>query len=76
MRRTVSRERNYVITDTLNAADLRRWAMQCLAQANDPMSSGEERARLLTMRTSLLALADNADWLAGCRDKTPLPRAG
>jgi hypothetical protein len=59
----------------MNAKDLRRWAVQCMTQANDPMCSGEERARLLTMRTSLLALAENADWLTGQRAAGPLPQA-
>ncbi len=62
-------------TDTLNAVDLRRWAMHCMTQANDPMCSGEERARLLTMRSSLLALAENADWLAGRRGAPALQQA-
>lgn len=61
------------MTDTMNAKDLRCWATQCVVQANDPICSGEERARLMTMRTSLLALAENADWLAGQR--APLPEA-
>lgn len=63
------------MTDTMNARDLRRWATQCMLQANDPRCSGEERARLLTMRTSLLALAENADWLDGQRAGTPIPQA-
>jgi hypothetical protein len=51
--------------DTLDAAELRRWAMQCAAQAQSPNCSAEDCAQLLTIRESLLALADNADWLAG-----------
>ncbi len=55
------------------SSDLRRWAMQCIDQANDPRSSGEERERLMRMREGLLALADNQDWLNGkvasCTDK-------
>ena len=47
------------------SSDLRRWAMQCIDQANDPRASGEERARLMRMREGLLALADNQDWLNG-----------
>jgi hypothetical protein len=54
-----------IMPDTLNAAELRRWAMECGAQADSPNCSTEERTRLLTMRESLLALAENADWLAG-----------
>ena len=51
--------------DTLNAAELRRLAMECAAMADADGCPADERARLLTMRESLLALADNADWLAG-----------
>lgn len=51
--------------DTLNATELRRWAARCVNQANDKNCSGEERERLLKMRQSLLALAENADWLNG-----------
>lgn len=51
--------------DTLNAAELRRWAMECAAQADNSTCPVEERNRLLTMRESLLALANDADWLAG-----------
>lgn len=48
-----------------SAADLRRWAIQCAAQANDPLMSGDNRDRLLKMRQSLLSLADTEDWLRG-----------
>ncbi|MEJ2377158.1 MAG: hypothetical protein P8Y53_03715 [Pseudolabrys sp.] len=51
--------------DTLNAAALRRGAMQCAAKADDKGVSAQERERYLTMREALLVLADNADWLAG-----------
>ena len=51
--------------DLLNAAELRRWAMECGARAYRPDCSAEDNVRLLTMRESLLALADNADWLNG-----------
>ena len=53
------------MTDTLNAAELRRWAMQCGAQADHPHASGDERERPLKMRASLLAIAADADWLDG-----------
>ena len=53
------------MTDTLSGAELRRWAERCIAQANDPRSSGDERDRLMRMRASLLHLAENADWLNG-----------
>jgi hypothetical protein len=48
-------------------SDLRHWADKCLDEANNPRASGEERARVLKMRESLLALADNQDWLNGQR---------
>lgn len=53
------------MTDTLNAAELRRLAMKCAAMADADGCAPEERERLLTMRESLLALAVNADWLDG-----------
>jgi hypothetical protein len=51
--------------DTLNAAELRRLAMRCSAQAAKAECSAVERERLLMMREALLDLARNADWLAG-----------
>lgn len=51
--------------DTLNAAALRRQAMECAAQASRPDCGADERERLQKMRESLLALAVDADWLAG-----------
>ena len=51
--------------DTLNAAELRRLAIECAAMADADGCEADERKRLLTMRESLLALAENADWLAG-----------
>lgn len=53
--------------DTLNAAELRRLAMRCSAQANSAACSTPERERLLKMREALLDLAQSADWLAGRR---------
>jgi hypothetical protein len=58
------------MTDLDNAALLRRWAMQCAAQADDPHATGDERDRLLKMRTALLELAQTQDWLEGERDRT------
>jgi len=63
------------VTDTLNATELRRWAEHCLAQANDGMCSGEERDRLMTMHDSLLALAENSDWLEGRPSRPDAKRA-
>jgi hypothetical protein len=51
--------------DMLNAAELRRLAMECAARAGDADCSPDERTRLLKMREALLDLAVNADWLAG-----------
>ena len=51
--------------DTMNAAEMRRLAMECAARASRDDCSADERDRLMTMRESLLALAANADWLAG-----------
>jgi hypothetical protein len=51
--------------DMLNAAELRRLAMECAARAGHADCSPDERNRLLKMREGLLDLAVNADWLAG-----------
>ncbi len=51
--------------DTLNAAELRRWALECAAKATADGCPADERSRLMTMRESLLALAENVDWLDG-----------
>lgn len=51
--------------ETPTSADLRRWAMQCGAQASAAASSADERERLLKMREALLDLADTEDWLSG-----------
>jgi hypothetical protein len=51
--------------DTLNADELRAWAQECAKRANNEAFPGEERARYLKMQESFLALAVNADWLAG-----------
>jgi hypothetical protein len=59
--------------DTLNAAELRRWAMECGAKADAADCDREERARLLKMQESLLVLADNADWLDGRGTERPAP---
>ena len=53
------------MTDQMTAAMLRRWATQCAAQAENPRASGDERERLLKMRTALLQLAETQDWLEG-----------
>jgi len=61
--------------DLLNAAELRRWAMECGAKAYRPDCSPDDSNRLLTMRESLLALAENADWLNGRHADLRLPEA-
>jgi hypothetical protein len=61
--------------DTLNAAELRRLAMECAAMADANGCAAEERERLLTMRESLLALAENADWLEGKAASPPVADA-
>jgi hypothetical protein len=53
------------MTDQMESAALRRWAMQCAAQADNPRTTEDERERLLKMRTALLELAHTQDWLEG-----------
>jgi hypothetical protein len=60
--------------DTLNAAELRRWAMRCAARASDDDCMADERNRLLTIREALLSLAVDADWLVGRPEKAIPPR--
>lgn len=59
------------MTNLDNAAGLRRWAMQCAAEAEDPHATGDERDRLLKMRKALIELAEMQDWLDGDRKRTP-----
>lgn len=60
------------MTDLLESSALKRWAMQCAAQADDARASGDERERLLRMRTALLELAKTQDWLDGDKQRKPL----
>ena len=53
------------MSDTLNAVEMRRLAMECAARAYDSSCRPEERERMLRMREGLLAVAVSADWLAG-----------
>lgn len=53
------------MTNKLSSALLRRWSMQCAAQADSAAPQSEKRQRLLQMRTSLIDLADAQDWLDG-----------
>lgn len=62
------------MTEELSAAMLRRWAMQCASRANDPLTSGDERERLLKMKHSLLDLAKQQDWLDGAVSGAPVAR--
>jgi hypothetical protein len=59
--------------DTLDAAELRRMAIKCAARAEQANCDAAERGRLMAMRESLLALAENADWLAGKRTAQTAP---
>lgn len=54
-----------VLVDLPSASELRRWAMQCSAQATSTRTNGDERDRLLKMRDALLDLAEADDWLQG-----------
>lgn len=58
--------------DTLNAAEMRRLAMQCAARADETGVSTDERERMLRMREGLLEIAASADWLAGRRERPTL----
>jgi hypothetical protein len=53
------------MANRLDGADCRRWAIKLATQANDSRISGDERERLLKMRTALLELALTQDWLEG-----------
>jgi hypothetical protein len=57
------------LPSAMSAAELRRLAMQCAAQADDEHDR-EERKRLLKIRQALLTLAENEDWLNGKADDT------
>ncbi len=56
--------------DTLNAGKLRAWANECAVSASAEDCPAEAKARYLKMQESLLALADNADWLEGKSGKS------
>ncbi|HKY07362.1 MAG TPA: hypothetical protein VJQ55_03935 [Candidatus Binatia bacterium] len=57
-----------------DSVDLRRWAMEAGAQADNPRKSGDERDRLLKMRDALLDLAKTDEWLHGKPGKTNDPK--
>ena len=62
--------------DLLQAAMLRRWAMDCAAQAANPQHNPEQRERLLEMRGALLDLATTQDWLDGYPPREDLKATG
>jgi hypothetical protein len=51
----------------ISAAGLRRWAAQCDERAKDPLTTGPEYERLMTMKNALLDLAETQEWLDGER---------
>ncbi|MEP7029869.1 MAG: hypothetical protein ABI830_02930 [Pseudolabrys sp.] len=55
------------------AAGLRHWAAQCDMRAIDPLTTGAEYERLMTMKAALLELAATQEWLDG--QKQPLEMA-
>ncbi len=57
------------INTNISADGLRQWAAQCDSRAKDPMTTGPEYERLMTMKNALIALADTQEWLDG--QKTP-----
>ena len=57
----------------ISAEGLRQWASQCEARARDPMTTGPEYERLMTMKDALIALADAQEWLDG--QKAPIAPA-
>ena len=56
----------------ISAKGLRQWAAQCETRAKDPLTTGPEYERLMTMKAALLALADTRNgWTA--RPDRPIP---
>ena len=51
----------------ISATGLRHWAAQCDQRAKDPMTTGSEYERLMTMKAALLELAATQEWLDGQR---------
>ena len=70
--------------EKMDAAALRRLAMEYAAQADDPTTSGEERQRLLKIRAAVLEIAATRGWLTAeaaqrlsqWDDSKKLPRDG
>ena len=61
----------------LSAADLRRWARSCAAQANNTKDPVEQE-KLRRMEASFLELANAQEWLGSTvrREKMPLHPTG
>lgn len=57
----------------ISTEGLRQWAAQCESRAKDPMTTGPEYERLMTMKDALIALADTQEWLDG--QKAPIAPA-
>ena len=57
----------------LSAADLRKWAQQCDDDARNPRISGDERDQLMAMKSTLLALVDDVDWIETRRGRAGVP---
>lgn len=55
------------MSTNISAAGFRRWAAQCDERAKDPMTTGPEYERLMTMKAALLELAATQEWLDGQR---------
>lgn len=61
---------NATMNTNISAAGLRQWAAQCESRARDPMTTGPEYERLMTMKDALVALADTQEWLDGQKAPT------
>ncbi len=57
------------MTNSMTSVELRHWAAQCRAQADDHRCSGDERAKLMRMERALQELAGLQDWLEGRLNK-------
>jgi hypothetical protein len=62
-----------IMNTNISAEGLRQWAGQCESRAWDPMTTGPEYERLMTMKDALIALADAQEWLDG--QKAPIAPA-
>lgn len=62
---------NNNMNTNISANGLRLWAAQCETRAKDPLTTGPDYERLMTMKTALLALADTQEWLDGQKQTPP-----